>query len=46
MATARFAVQKKSLHAAERDTDRVKRLRQEFMQALHYEDVSRFKFVD
>ena len=34
------------MHAAERDTDRVKRLRQEFLEAIQHEDVTRFKFVD
>jgi hypothetical protein len=34
------------LHAAERDTERVKRLRQEFIEALQHEDSTRFKFVD
>ena len=46
VATARFTAQKKSLHAAERDTDRVKALRREFVEAIQHEDVTRFKFVD
>ena len=41
-----MAAQKKSLHAAERDTERVKGLRQDFLEALRDEDVTRFKFVD
>ena len=46
MTTARLAAPKKSLHAAERDTERVQRLRQEFVEAVQPEDVTRFKFVD
>lgn len=34
------------MHAAERDTERVKRPRREFLEAIQYEDVTRFKFVD
>lgn len=34
------------MHAAERDTERVKGLRQDFIEAIQYEDVTRFKFVD
>lgn len=34
------------MHAAERDTDRVRALRQAFLDALPAEDVTRFKFVD
>ena len=34
------------MHAAERDTERVKRLRQAFIEAIQSEDVTRFKFVD
>ncbi len=37
---------KKSLHAAERDTDRVKGLRAAFLEVLAQEDVTQFKFVD
>ena len=37
---------KKNLHAAERDTERVKGLRRDFLEALQHEDVTRFKFVD
>ena len=37
---------KKSLHAAERDTERVKGLRRDFLEALRDEDVTRFKCVD
>lgn len=36
----------KSLHAAERDTERVRRLRQDFLEAIQQEDSTRFKFVD
>lgn len=41
-----MAAQKKSLHAAERDTERIKGLRRDFLEALQHEDVTRFKFVD
>jgi transposase len=41
-----LAAQKKSLHAAERDTERVRCLRRDFLEALQQEDVTRFKFVD
>lgn len=34
------------MHAAERDTERVKVLRREFIEAIQQEDVTRFKFVD
>ena len=34
------------MHAAERDTERVKARRREFLEALSHEDVTRFKFVD
>ena len=34
------------MHAAERDPERVRALRQEFIEALQQEDVTRFKFVD
>ena len=34
------------MHAAERDTERVRALRREFIEALQHEDVTRFKFVD
>lgn len=43
---AGLAAQKKSVHAAERDTGRVKALRQTFLEALADEDARRFKFVD
>jgi len=43
---AGLAAQKKSRHAAERDTGRVKGLRQAFIEALQQEEVTRFKFVD
>ena len=34
------------MHAAERDTKRVRALRREFVEAIQHEDVTRFKFVD
>ena len=34
------------MHAAERDTERVKQLRRVFLEALPGQDVARFKFVD
>lgn len=34
------------MHAAERDTGRVRALRQEFIEAIQHEDVTRLKFVD
>ena len=37
---------KKSVHAAERDTERVVALRRLFLEAVQQEDVSRFVFVD
>ena len=37
---------KKSVHAAERDTERVRGLRAAFFEALQTEDVTCFKFVD
>ncbi|MGI4735606.1 MAG: hypothetical protein ACRYG7_10545 [Janthinobacterium lividum] len=46
VASARFTTQKKSLHAAERDTERVRTLRRDFSEAVQHEDVTRFKFVD
>ncbi|WP_262490675.1 IS630 family transposase [Hymenobacter amundsenii] len=46
VAGAGLAAQKKSVHAAERDTERVRGLRREFIEALEHEDVTRFKFVD
>ncbi len=44
--TAGLAAQKKSLHAAERDTERVKALRGDFLEAVQAEDFTRFRFVD
>ena len=41
-----MAAKKKSVHAAERDTPRVKDLRRAFVEALQTEDFTRFKFVD
>lgn len=38
--------QKKSIHAAERDTERVVALRRLFLEAIQEEDVTRFVFVD
>ena len=38
--------QKKSVHAAERDTERVVALRQLFVETIQQEDVTRFVFVD
>ncbi|WP_191906310.1 IS630 family transposase [Hymenobacter baengnokdamensis] len=41
-----MAAKKKSVHAAERDTQRVKELRRAFVEALQAEDFTCFKFVD
>ncbi|MDJ0367885.1 IS630 family transposase [Hymenobacter sp. H14-R3] len=38
--------QKKSIHAAERDTERVVALRRLFVEAIQQEEVARFVFVD
>ena len=38
--------EKKSVHAAERDTERVRGLRAAFVEAVQTEDFTRFKFVD
>ena len=46
LAGAGFAAHKKSVHAAERDTERVTQLRRAFLEALPGQDVARFKFVD
>jgi len=43
---ARLAAQKKSVHAAERDTNRVLALRGAFVEGLRQQDVTRFVFVD
>jgi transposase len=43
---ARAAPKKKSIHAAERDTERVTALRGAFLEAIQGEDVACFKFVD
>jgi transposase len=40
------AAKKKSVHAAERDTQRVVALRQAFVEMLQQQDVTRFIFVD
>ena len=41
-----MAAKKKRVHAAERDTQRVKDLRRAFVEALQTEDFTCFKFVD
>ena len=41
-----LAAKKKSVHAAERDTDRVRTLRAAYLEALQTEDFTRFRFVD
>ena len=41
-----MAAKKKSLHAAERDTERVRALRRAFVEAVQEEDFTCFKFVD
>jgi transposase len=41
-----LAAKKKSVHAAERDTERVRALRAAFVEAVQAEDFTRFKFVD
>ena len=46
LAAARAATQKKSLHASERDTPRVQRLRARWRQARRYWDARRLVFVD
>jgi hypothetical protein len=38
--------QKESVHAAQRDNDRVRALRTAYLEALQTEDFTRFKFVD
>jgi transposase len=43
---AGLAAKKKSIHAAERDTERVRALRRDFVEAMQTEDFTRFKFVD
>lgn len=43
---AGLATQKKSVHAAERDTERVRALRAAFLEAVQQEDFTCFKFVD
>ncbi|WP_317170917.1 IS630 family transposase [Hymenobacter lapidiphilus] len=45
-ARAGLAAKKKSVHATERDTDRVRALRQAFIEAVQQQDFSCFKFVD
>lgn len=41
-----MAAKKKSVHAAERDTERVRALRAAFLEAVQSEDFTCFKFVD
>ena len=41
-----MAAKKKSVHAAERDTERVRALRAAFVEAVQAKDFTRFKFVD
>ena len=41
-----MAAKKKSVHAAERDTERVRALRAAFLEAVQTEDFTCFKFVD
>lgn len=41
-----MAAKKKSFHATERDTERVKTLRRAFVEAIQEEDFTCFKFVD
>ena len=41
-----MAAKKKSVHAAERDTTRVRALRAAFLEAVQAEDFTCFKFVD
>jgi len=43
---SRLGTQKKSVHASQRDTPRVRVQRHAFLEALAHENVSRFKFVD
>ena len=43
---AGLAAKKKSVHAAERDTERVRALRVAFLEAVQAEDFTCFKFVD
>ena len=43
---AGLTAKKESVHAAERDTQRVKDLRRVFVEALQAEDFTCFKFVD
>ena len=45
-AGARLAAKKKSVHAADRDTDRVRALRVAYLEVLQTEDFTRFKFVN
>ena len=46
MTTPQAAGKKKSLHAAERDTERVQTLRTTFRETVHNLDVHRLKLVD
>ena len=45
-AGAELAAKKKSVHAAERDDERVRTLRAAFVEAVQAEDFTRFKFMD
>ena len=45
-AGAGLAAKKKSIHAAERDTERVRALRAACLEALQTEDFTRSKFMD
>jgi transposase len=46
VAAAQTAAEKKSLHASERDTERVEKLRAEYREQISACEVSRLKFVD
>jgi transposase/uncharacterized protein YnzC (UPF0291/DUF896 family) len=43
---ARLAAKKKSLHASERDTERVQQARQDYQETIRRLDLRRYKFVD
>ena len=46
VAIPRYAEKKKSLHASERDTERVQQARSDYQEMISYLDLERFKFVD
>jgi len=46
VSSTEIAAKKKSLHASQRDTPRVKRIRRTFKKRVAEQDVSRFKFLD